>query len=285
MPRCRGPCDGGGVRRQQGWTRGAARGAAARHAPRRAGEEIVLGPAAARRAARRWRQQACEAALRSLVAAAALPGSWQACSGGRVRAPGSARQGPQRCGPACCRGASGGLCPGLRRRRLRAAASGPRLGAPAPSTPPAAPRQAAATTPTKLRKGAPLRPEGWQARDIEGKGQGDDEEEGALEANASKEELGASAVASEGGGAAGQFGFVLQGACTPVDPDAHCGSVEIGESAGKMDGGASARHFGFKLQDEVGHSRRQEGNALGKMEGDALDKHVNLTAPSDDGFD
>ncbi|CAK0873514.1 unnamed protein product [Prorocentrum cordatum] len=79
-------------------------------------------------------------------------------SGGRSRA--RQRQASQKCGLACCRGASGGLCAGLRCRHLG--------GGEQP--------QVAPITPTKLRKEAPPWPEGWQAQKSEGKGQGDDDD-------------------------------------------------------------------------------------------------------------
>ncbi|CAK0877502.1 unnamed protein product [Prorocentrum cordatum] len=150
-------------------------------------DEAILGPTAARRAARRRCQQACEGALRSLLAAAVMPGSWQdreraarpalrlAAAGARV--PGSARRRRNAAWHAAVAPAAGRLAlrgPAMPPSRRRRAAPGWAF---LPlSTPPAAPRQVAPITPTTLRKEAPPWPEGWQAQKSEGKGHGDDDD-------------------------------------------------------------------------------------------------------------
>ncbi|CAK0906279.1 unnamed protein product, partial [Prorocentrum cordatum] len=234
-----------------------------RPSTRRAQDEAILGPTAARRAARRRCQQACEAALRNLLAAAAAPGSWQdreraarpalrlAAAGARV--PGSARRRRNAAWHAAVAPAAGfaRACDAA----ISAAASGPRLGAPAPCTPPAAPRLVAPTTPTKLRKEAPPWPEGWQALGSEGKGLGgDDDGDETSEQPTAAPLLSASlglGLRQEGAGepfAAARASDGAHGVPAEKDPEVQapvedeeevmkeCGPEDIGEGVGEMHG-------------------------------------------------
>ncbi|CAK0804088.1 unnamed protein product [Prorocentrum cordatum] len=282
-----------------------------RPSTRRAQDEAILGPTAARRAARRRCQQACEAALRNLLAAAAAPGSWQdreraarpalrlATAGARV--PGSARRRRNAAWHAAVAPAAGfaRACDAA----ISAAASGPRLGAPAPCTPPAAPRQVAPTTPTKLRKEALSWPEGWQALESAGKGLGDDDDgDETSEQPTAAPLLNASlglGLRQEVAGEPPAAGRAFDGAhgvpavkgleVHPPAEDEEEVRKEAMESkeegVGKMEGDALYKHFGLTLQVDAGQGPRQEGDNFGTMEGGASGKHFGLTVPSGDDCD